>query len=65
MGHKQKSGITSHQSEWPSSKSLQVTNTGEGVGKTDPSLQCWWHCKLFETPWTIASQAPLSMEFSR
>ena len=26
------------------------------------SLSCVWH---FETPWTVAHQAPLSMEFSR
>ena len=27
----------------------------------------WWHCcvRLFSTPWTVAHQAPLSMEFSR
>ena len=27
---------------------------------------CWFGCvQLFETPWTVACQAPLSMEFSR
>ena len=30
-------GIISHQSEWPSSKSLQIINAGEGVEKTGPS----------------------------
>ena len=30
-------GITSHQSEWPSSKNLQTINAGEGVGKREPS----------------------------
>ena len=30
-------GITSHQSEWPSSKNLQTINAGEGVEKRDPS----------------------------
>ena len=30
-------GITSHQSEWPSSKSLQTINAGEGVEKREPS----------------------------
>ena len=30
-------GIISHQSEWPSSKSLQTINAGEGVKKREPS----------------------------
>ena len=30
-------GITSHQSEYPSSKNLQTTNAGEGVEKREPS----------------------------
>ena len=30
-------GITSHQSEWPPSKSLQRINSGEGVGKRECS----------------------------
>ena len=30
-------GIPSHQSEWPSLKSLQITNTGGGVEKGEPS----------------------------
>ena len=29
--------ITSHQSEWPSSKSLQTINAGDGVVKSEPS----------------------------
>ena len=29
--------ITTHRSEWPSSKSLQTTNGGEGVGKGEHS----------------------------
>ena len=29
--------ITSHQSEWPSSKSWQTINAGDGVGKKEPS----------------------------
>ena len=28
-------------------------------------LSCFSHVWLFETPWTVALQAPLSMEFSR
>ena len=30
-------GIVSHQSEWLSSKSLQIINAGEGVEKREPS----------------------------
>ena len=30
-------GITSYQSEWPSSKNLQTINVGEGVEKREPS----------------------------
>ena len=30
-------GITSHWSEWPSSKSLQIINAGEGVEEREPS----------------------------
>ena len=30
-------GITLHQSEWPSSRSLQTINAGEGVEKREPS----------------------------
>ena len=30
-------GITSHWSEWPSSKDLQTINAREGVKKTEPS----------------------------
>ena len=30
-------GITSHESEWPSSKNLQTINAGEGVEKREPS----------------------------
>ena len=29
-------GITSHWSEWPSSKNLRTVNTGEDVEKTEP-----------------------------
>ena len=30
-------GITTHRSEWPSSKNLQTLNAGEGVEKREPS----------------------------
>ena len=44
---------TSHQLEWPSLKSLQITNAGEGVKKKEPSYtvvnvnQCTLLPKLF------------------
>ena len=39
--------ITSHRSEWPSSKNLQTINAGEGVEKREPSCTIggnvnWW-----------------------
>jgi len=30
--------VTSHLSEWPSLTSLQITNTGKGVEKREPSF---------------------------
>ena len=40
-------GITSYQSEWPSSKSLQTINAGEGVEKRE-LLHCRWACKFIQ-----------------
>ena len=37
--------ITSHQSEWPSSKSLQTINAEE-------DMHCWWERKLIQPLWT-------------
>ena len=34
-------GMTSHRSEWPSSRSLQIINAGEGVEKRE-SLDTYW-----------------------
>ena len=45
---------TSHQSEWPSSKCLQIINTGKSVGKKGTFLHCWWECKLLWSLWRIA-----------
>ena len=28
-------------------------------------MHVWWLSHVFVTPWTVARQAPLSMEFSR
>ena len=43
---------TTHQSEWPSSKSLQTINAGEG-GEKAMFLHCWWECKLIQPLWKI------------
>ena len=43
--------ITSHWSEWPSSKSLQTITTGEGVEKRGTLLHYWWECKLIQPLW--------------
>jgi len=42
--------ITSHWSEWPPSKSLPLTNAGEGVEKR-PLLHGWWKCKSMQPLW--------------
>ena len=42
---------TSHWSEWPSSKSLQIINTGEGVEKKGSLLHYWWECKMVQPSW--------------
>ena len=38
----QNDNITSHQSEWPSSKSLQTINAREGVEKRERSCTIGW-----------------------
>ena len=40
--------ITSHQSEWSSSKNLQIINAGNR-----PLIHCWWECKLMQPLWCI------------
>ena len=44
--------FTSHWSEWPSLKSLQTINAGEGVEKRE-LLHCWWDCKLIQPLWKM------------
>ena len=45
-------GTTLHQPEWPSSKSLQIISTGEGMEKREPTLlHYWWDCKLVQPLW--------------
>ena len=47
--------ITSHWSEWPSSKCLQTVNAGEGVEKREPSCtvdgNANWYSPLWRTIW--------------
>ena len=43
--------MTLRWSEWPSLKSLQITNAGEGVGKREPSYTVSWECKLMHPLW--------------
>ena len=42
------------QSEWPSSKTLQIKNAGEGVEKNRIFLHCWLECKLVQPLWKTA-----------
>ena len=32
-------------------KKSQIINSGEGVEKREPSLHCWWECKLVQPLW--------------
>ena len=41
---------TSHQSEWLSLISIQITNAGEDVEKREPAY-VWWECKLVQPLW--------------
>ena len=41
------------------------TSSNDGIGNWDQLCESLSHVWLFMTPWTIACQAPLSMEFSR
>ena len=48
--------MTSHRSEWPSSKSLQTINAGEGVEKRERSRAVggnWWECKWIQPLWKM------------
>ena len=45
--------ITSHQSKWPSLKSLHIKNAGGTVEKKATLLYCWWESKLVQPLWRI------------
>ena len=42
-----------HWSEWPSSKSLQTINAGEGGGEKGTLLHCWWEGKSIVPLWNM------------
>ena len=42
--------ITSHLSEWLSSKRTQITNVGKDVEGKGTFVHCWWECKLVQPP---------------
>ena len=44
--------IISYQSEWSSSKNLQIVNAGECREK-GTLIHCWWDCKLIQALWRI------------
>ena len=50
--------ITSHQWEWPSSKSLQTINAGEGVEKREPSFTAGRKGKLIQPLWKMVWKFP-------
>ena len=43
--------ITSHWSEWPSTKRLQTVNDGRGCAEKGTLLHSWWECKLIQSLW--------------
>ena len=58
--------ITSRQSEWPSIKSLQITNTRDGEKGT--LLHCWWECKfvqpLRKTVWKFLKKLKIESSYA-
>ena len=48
---KSKDTYISHQSEWPSLTSQQITNAGRGCGEQGALLHCWWKGKLVQPLW--------------
>ena len=61
-------GTTSHQSEWPSLKSLQITNAGEGEEK-GTLLHSQWEWKLLQSPrrtgWNFLRKLKIEFPYKR
>ena len=49
----------------PYDYTVEVRNRFKGLGPIDKSAHVLSHVQLFETLWTLACQAPLSMRFPR
>jgi len=43
--------ITSHLSEWLKSTIKETKGVGEHVEKGEPSMHCWWECKMVQPLW--------------
>ena len=60
-------GTTSHQSEWPSLKSLQITNAGESIEKREPSYTVGGNVKLvwplWKTVWRFLRKLKTELPF--
>ena len=61
-------GITSHQTEWPSSKNLQIINAGEDVEKRKPSYTVGGNVKLecqciWRTVWSFLKTLKIELSY--
>ena len=61
-------GTTSHQSEWPSSKSLQTTNAGKGMEKREPFYTVDGNVAtvmqpLWKTTWRVLRKLKIELSY--